>query len=108
METVTLEVGASPRVRFTTVSGDLRLTGREGTTLEAQASERGGLSAKPVGDRIEINQLDTWGDVVHIGARTTRIRTRDNRMVIVRIPRSARARSSITPILIPTTASRLY
>jgi hypothetical protein len=55
METVTLEVGESPRVRFTMVSGDLRLTGREGTTLEAQASERGGLSAKPVGDHIEIS-----------------------------------------------------
>jgi len=55
METVTLEVGPSPRVLFTTVSGDLRLTGREGTALEAQASERGGLSVKPVGDHIEIS-----------------------------------------------------
>jgi small-conductance mechanosensitive channel len=36
-----------------------------------------------VGDRIEIDRLETWGDVVEIGMRTTRIRTRDNRMVIV-------------------------
>jgi small-conductance mechanosensitive channel len=36
-----------------------------------------------IGDRIEIQGVDTWGDVTDIGLRTTRIRTRDNRMVIV-------------------------
>ena len=36
-----------------------------------------------VGDRINIDAIDTWGDVVAIGLRTTRIRTRDNRLVIV-------------------------
>lgn len=36
-----------------------------------------------VGDRIEIQGVGTWGDVTDIGLRTTRIRTRDNRMVIV-------------------------
>ena len=36
-----------------------------------------------VGDRIEIKAAETWGDVVEIGLRTTRIRTRDNRMVII-------------------------
>jgi MscS family membrane protein len=36
-----------------------------------------------LGDRIEIQGVGTWGDVVEIGLRTTRIRTRDNRMVIV-------------------------
>jgi small-conductance mechanosensitive channel len=36
-----------------------------------------------IGDRIEIQEVGTWGDVVDIGLRTTRIRTRDNRMVIV-------------------------
>jgi small-conductance mechanosensitive channel len=36
-----------------------------------------------VGDRIEIEEIGTWGDVVEIGTRTTKIRTRDNRMVIV-------------------------
>jgi small-conductance mechanosensitive channel len=36
-----------------------------------------------VGDRIEIQTLGTWGDVVDIGLRSTRIRTNDNRLVIV-------------------------
>jgi small-conductance mechanosensitive channel len=36
-----------------------------------------------IGDRIEIQNVGTWGDVVDIGLRTTKIRTRDNRMVIV-------------------------
>jgi len=40
-----------------------------------------------IGDRIEIQGLttglSTWGDVVDIGLRSTRIRTDDNRMVIV-------------------------
>ncbi len=35
------------------------------------------------GDRIEIKEEQTWGDVMEIGLRTTKIRTRDNRMVIV-------------------------
>lgn len=35
------------------------------------------------GDRIEIQELRTWGDVVSIGLRSTRIRTLDNRLVIV-------------------------
>ncbi len=35
------------------------------------------------GDRIEIREEETWGDVIEIGLRSTRIRTRDNRMVIV-------------------------
>jgi MscS family membrane protein len=36
-----------------------------------------------VGDRIEIAAANTWGDVTDIGLRTTRILTRDNRMVII-------------------------
>jgi small-conductance mechanosensitive channel len=35
------------------------------------------------GDRIEIQELNTWGDVVSIGLRSTRIRTLDNRLVVV-------------------------
>ena len=46
-----------------------------------------------VGDRIEISGLGTWGDVVAIGSRTTRIRTRDNRMVIV--PNSTIGKSQV-------------
>jgi small-conductance mechanosensitive channel len=36
-----------------------------------------------IGDRIEIEGEGAWGDVVEIGLRTTRIRTRDNRLVIM-------------------------
>ena len=36
-----------------------------------------------VGDRIDIPGQDAWGDVVEIGTRTTRIRTRDNNLVII-------------------------
>ena len=36
-----------------------------------------------VGDRIQIQDENTWDDVTDIGLRTTRIRTRDNRLVIV-------------------------
>jgi len=36
-----------------------------------------------IGDRIEIQGLGTWGDVVEVGIRTTKIHTRDNRLVIV-------------------------
>lgn len=46
-----------------------------------------------VGDRIEISGLGTWGDVVDIGTRSTRIRTRDNRLVIV--PNSAIAKDQV-------------
>lgn len=35
------------------------------------------------GDRIKIDSMDTWGNVEIIGSRTTRIRTLDNRLVIV-------------------------
>jgi MscS family membrane protein len=46
-----------------------------------------------IGDRIELQDLGTWGDVTDIGLRSTRIRTRDNRMVI--IPNSAIGKSLI-------------
>lgn len=36
-----------------------------------------------IGDRIKVESMDTWGDVEDIGARTTQIRTLDNRLVIV-------------------------
>lgn len=36
-----------------------------------------------VGDRVEILDISTWGDVVEIGLRSTRILTRDHRMVAV-------------------------
>jgi len=52
-----------------------------------------------VGDRIEIDELNTWGDVVDIGIRTTRIRTRDNRMVIV--PNSAISKNQVVNYTYP-------
>jgi len=36
-----------------------------------------------IGDRVEVQELNTWGDVIDIGLRSTRIRTRDNRFVII-------------------------
>jgi MscS family membrane protein len=36
-----------------------------------------------VGDRIKTQGMDTWGDVVDIGTRTTRIQTYDNRLVVI-------------------------
>jgi small-conductance mechanosensitive channel len=40
-----------------------------------------------IGDRIDVPAVGTWGDVVEIGMRTTKVITRDNRLVI--IPNSA-------------------
>ena len=36
-----------------------------------------------VGDRIDVPGLGTWGDVVDIGIRSTRVVTRDNRLVVI-------------------------
>jgi len=36
-----------------------------------------------IGDRIEILEIGTWGDVTDIGLRSTRIRTIDNRQIVV-------------------------
>jgi len=58
-----------------------------------------------IGDRIEIQDLDTWGDVEDIGLRSTRIRTRDNRMVIV--PNSVIAKSLIVNHSFPDTQYRI-
>lgn len=58
-----------------------------------------------IGDRIELLDLDTWGDVVDIGLRSTRIRTRDNRMVIV--PNSLIGKSLIVNHSYPDTSYRL-
>jgi small-conductance mechanosensitive channel len=58
-----------------------------------------------VGDRIELQELNTWGDVVEIGTRTTRIRTRDNRMVIV--PNSSIGKGQIVNYSYPDTHYRV-
>jgi small-conductance mechanosensitive channel len=36
-----------------------------------------------IGDRLELPSIDSWGDVVDIGMRSTRVVTVDNRMVVV-------------------------
>jgi small-conductance mechanosensitive channel len=58
-----------------------------------------------IGDRIEINAIDTWGDVTDIGLRTTRVRTRDNRMVIV--PNSSIAKNEIINYTYPDPRYRI-
>jgi small-conductance mechanosensitive channel len=58
-----------------------------------------------IGDRIEIQALDTWGDVIDIGIRSTRIRTRDNRSVV--IPNSVMGKSMIVNYSRPDTQYRI-
>jgi MscS family membrane protein len=58
-----------------------------------------------IGDRIELLELNTWGDVVDIGLRSTRIRTRDNRMVIV--PNSVIGKSLVINHSYPDTQYRI-
>jgi MscS family membrane protein len=58
-----------------------------------------------IGDRIEILDLDTWGDVVDIGLRSTRILTRDNRMVV--IPNAVIGKSLIVNHSYPDTRYRV-
>jgi MscS family membrane protein len=58
-----------------------------------------------VGDRIEVAAANTWGDVVDIGLRTTRIRTRDNRLVI--IPNSLIAKNEVINYTYPDPTYRI-
>jgi MscS family membrane protein len=58
-----------------------------------------------VGDRIEIEGIDTWGDVTDIGLRTTRIRTRDNRLVIV--PNSTIGKNEVVNYTFPDPRYRI-
>jgi small-conductance mechanosensitive channel len=58
-----------------------------------------------IGDRIELQELDTWGDVVDIGLRSSRIRTIDNRMVVV--PNSVIGKSLIVNHSYPNTQYRI-
>ncbi len=58
-----------------------------------------------IGDRIELQDLDTWGDVVDIGLRSSRIRTRDNRMVIV--PNSVIGKTLVVNHSFPDTLYRI-
>ncbi len=57
------------------------------------------------GDSVHIKELNTWGDVLDIGTRTTRFRTKDNRELIV--PNSQVAKSQIVNYNYPDTRYRL-
>jgi len=65
------------------------------------------LSDQPFreGDRLHIQNMDTWGDVLEIGTRTTRIRLVDNRELIV--PNSQVVKSEIVNYNYPDTKYRL-
>ena len=54
METITIEVGATPRVRVLSVGGDLRIVGRSGGQLEVQAPARGDVTAGREADAVVI------------------------------------------------------
>jgi len=58
-----------------------------------------------IGDRIQIMDLNTWGDVLDIGLRSSRIRTRDNRMVVV--PNSKIGKSLVVNYSYPNDEYRL-
>jgi small-conductance mechanosensitive channel len=57
------------------------------------------------GDRLHIQDMDTWGDVLDVGTRTTRIRLVDNRELIV--PNSKISKSQIVNYNYPDTRYRL-
>jgi len=58
-----------------------------------------------IGDRVSILDIDTWGDVTDIGLRSTRILTRDNRMVAV--PNSVIGKGLIVNYSVPDTVFRV-
>lgn len=58
-----------------------------------------------LGDRIEVPELGTWGDVTEIGIRSSKVLTRDNRLVT--IPNSNIADNTITNYSLPDTTYRL-
>ena len=58
-----------------------------------------------IGDRVALLDIDTWGDVTEIGLRSTRILTRDNRMVTV--PNSVIGKGLIVNYSDPSTMYRV-
>jgi small-conductance mechanosensitive channel len=58
-----------------------------------------------LGDRIEVPDLGTWGDVVEIGIRSSKVITRDNRMVI--IPNKNIADNTVINYSLPDSTYRL-
>jgi small-conductance mechanosensitive channel len=58
-----------------------------------------------VGDRVALLDIDTWGDVTEIGLRSTRILTRDNRLVSV--PNSVIGKGLVVNYSDPSTVYRV-
>jgi small-conductance mechanosensitive channel len=58
-----------------------------------------------VGDRVEILDIDTWGDVIEVGLRSTRVLTRDNRLVA--IPNSVIGKGLVVNYSDPSTVYRV-
>ncbi len=58
-----------------------------------------------IGDRIELEELQTWGDVQDIGLHSTRIITRDNRMISV--PNALIGKNRVINHSIPSTVYRV-
>ena len=58
-----------------------------------------------VGDRVELLEINTWGDVTEVGLRSTRILTRDNRLVSV--PNSVIGKGLIVNYSDPSTVFRV-
>jgi small-conductance mechanosensitive channel len=58
-----------------------------------------------VGDRIELEELETWGDVKDIGLHSTRILTRDNRLISV--PNTLIGTNRVVNHSIPSTQYRV-
>lgn len=58
-----------------------------------------------IGDRVELLDINTWGDVTEVGLRSTRILTRDNRMVT--IPNSVIGKGLIVNYSDPSTVYRV-
>jgi small-conductance mechanosensitive channel len=58
-----------------------------------------------IGDRIEVTSGGFWGDVVAIGMRSTQVRARDNRLVIV--PNSVIVDNTVVNYSLPDSTYRL-
>ena len=58
-----------------------------------------------IGERIEVPDLDTWGDVIEIGVRTTKVITRDNRQVV--IPNASIVDNNVVNYSLPDPSYRL-
>jgi len=58
-----------------------------------------------IGERIEVPDLGTWGDVTEIGIRTTKVITRDNRQVV--IPNASIVDNNVVNYSLPDPTYRL-